>query len=102
MSTILVSSTGAAAWQQLLADPEKHWATGYSARTLAHYWEDADGFPSEVSRVLAQHPSLAGAVPLLILPEWKVPLPGGRAASQKRHLGARQIRCRSDLDHRRR
>lgn len=32
--------------------------------------------------VLKQHPALATAVPLLIFPEWKVPLPGGLTPSQ--------------------
>jgi len=31
-------------WKQLLADPEKHWKTGFSARTFAHCWEEANVF----------------------------------------------------------
>ena len=82
MSRIFVPSRGPGDWQPLLADPEKHWATGYSAQTLAHCWEDAAGFPSEVLKVLSRNPILATAEPLLILPEWEVPLPGGSSASQ--------------------
>jgi len=48
MAPIFVPSTGPADWQQLLAEPDKHWARGYSARTLAHCWEDAKEFPREI------------------------------------------------------
>lgn len=82
MPRIFVPSHGPGDWRCLLADPEKHWARRYSARTLAHCWEDADGFPLEVRRVLSQHPILANAEPLLIFPEWKVSLPGGSRPSQ--------------------
>jgi hypothetical protein len=82
MTKIFIPSTGPDDWKALLADPEKHWARGYSARTLAYSWEDSDGFPPEIAVVLNQSPSLEGIKPLLIFPEWKVPLPGGRRASQ--------------------
>lgn len=82
MSRIFVPSSGPHSWQTLLADPVKHWARGFSARTLAHSWEDQDGFPPEVQALLFQHPSLVKAEPLLIFPEWKVPLPGGSRPSQ--------------------
>ncbi len=82
MSKIFVPSSGPEDWRGLLADPEKHWARQYSARTLAHCWENADGFPPEVQAVLKQNPLLATAVPLLIFPEWKVSLPGGSRSSQ--------------------
>ena len=82
MPPILVPWTGPESWRLLLADPEKHWARRYSARTLAHCWESADGFPVEVRQVLSQHSSLDNAEALLIAPEWKVPLPGGARPSQ--------------------
>jgi len=66
MSRIFIPSNGPGDWRGLLADPEKHWARQYSARTLAHCWEDADGFPQEISRILKQHVSLALVEPLLI------------------------------------
>lgn len=71
-------------WRKLLADPEKHWRSGYSARTLAHCWEATDGFPPEVSNALTQttEPLLASLAPVLAVPEFKVPLPGGSRASQ--------------------
>lgn len=31
----------AADWQQLLAKPDLHWRTGYSARSIAHSWTEA-------------------------------------------------------------
>jgi hypothetical protein len=51
---------------------------------LAHCWEAADGFPSEVLLALSQtsNPLLAGLVPLIAVPEFKVPLPGGTRPSQ--------------------
>jgi hypothetical protein len=82
MTKIFVPSKGPADWQALLADPVKHWAKGYSARTLAHSWEAANGFPPEVASALSQSPTLKGIEPLFIFPEWKVPLPGGITESQ--------------------
>lgn len=71
-------------WQPLLADPAKQWRTGYSARTLAYCWEAADGFPPEVADALQQtdEPSLKDLTPVLAIPEFKVPLPGGVRPSQ--------------------
>jgi hypothetical protein len=85
MPRILAFTSGPQDWQALLAQPEKQWRTGFSARTLAHCWEVADGFPPEVAKTLllaADDPLLAGIVPLLAVPEFKVPLPGGERASQ--------------------
>ncbi len=53
---------------------------GFSARSLAYAWEEAEGFPVTVGSVLRQ--SFQNIEPLLILPEHQVPLPGGKAASQ--------------------
>jgi hypothetical protein len=82
MTQIFVPSTGPGDWQRLLADPVKHWVTGRSAKTLAHCWESANGFPPEIASTLAQAPALKGIAPIFILPEWKVPLPGGATESQ--------------------
>ncbi|PTM94401.1 DUF6946 family protein [Mycoplana dimorpha] len=67
---IYLPSPGPAAWQQFLAEPEKQWRLGYSARTLAHCWEDSDGLPPEIAALL------------IAVPEHKVPLPGGSRDSQ--------------------
>jgi hypothetical protein len=84
MPRILAFTSGPQDWQALLADPVKHWKSGYSARTLAYSWEAADGFPSEVALPFTQttEPLLANLTPLLAVPEFKVPLPGGVRASQ--------------------
>ena len=79
---ILVPSTGPDDWKALLADPEKHWVRGRSARTLAHCWEASKGFPPEIGKILGQCCVLRDIEPLLICPEWKVPLPGGNRPSQ--------------------
>jgi hypothetical protein len=50
--------------------------------TLAQAWEDARGFPPEVSAALGTAPELRALEPLLIIPEYKVSLPGGRRESQ--------------------
>jgi hypothetical protein len=84
MARILSFTTGPGDWQKLLADPKKHWRPGYSAHTLAHCWEASEGFPKRVEEVLGQStdPLLANLCPLLAVPEFKVPLPGGNRASQ--------------------
>lgn len=84
MPRILHFTSGPGDWQALLAEPQKQWKTGYSARTLAHCWEAADGFPAEVASALANTPDplLANIAPVLAVPEFKVPLPGGDRASQ--------------------
>jgi len=95
MSRILTFTRGPEDWRPHLADPNRHWKTGYSARTLAHCWEAADGFPPEVANVAnrAAEPLLAGLTPLVAIPEFKVPLPGGRRASQNDLF----VLARSDL-----
>lgn len=78
--TVLIASRSAGDWKQFLANPEKHWRTGYSARTLAYSWQEALGFPREVRAVLAQQfPEIEM---LFGIPEHKVALPGGGRASQ--------------------
>ncbi|MQV20294.1 hypothetical protein GHK65_08045 [Sinorhizobium meliloti] len=73
MTKIYFPSSGPSDWQAVLADPLKHWRTGYSARTLAACWEAANGLPTEVAKVLGPDAEL-----LIALPEHKVPLPRGR------------------------
>ena len=73
---------GPESWRQWLADPERHWREGYSAWTLAHCWEAASGFPSEISALLATDPQLAGIELLAAIPEYQVALPGGERPSQ--------------------
>src|SRR5690348_11685117 len=84
MPRILSFTTGPDDWKSLLADPEKHWKMGYSARALAHCWEASDGFPPEIQACFSAsgEPLLESLAPLIAVPEFKVPLPGGERASQ--------------------
>jgi hypothetical protein len=79
MKPILVPTSGVGNWKQLLAQPVKHWKTGYSARALAHAWEAAGGLPKEIRELLKP---LGNVELLFAIPEYKVPLPGGDRASQ--------------------
>jgi hypothetical protein len=83
MSRIYIPSSGAEDWKQFLAEPDRQWKTGYSARSLAHCWEAAPGLPPEIAALFANTGDFGAPPELLIaLPEHKVPLPGGRTESQ--------------------
>ena len=79
-----IPTDGPSSWQALLGKPDLHWKTGRSARTMAHCWESASGFPPEISTVLDASPydELHDLQFVAGFPEHKVSLPGGRAASQ--------------------
>lgn len=64
-------------WRKLLADPEKQWRTGFSAKSLAYCWESADGFPPEVAQLFLQSdiPAFQRVQLLLAFPEHKVGMP---------------------------
>jgi len=68
----------------LLAEPEKQWRTGYSAKALAHCWQELKDFPPDVRRVFRESGiNVFKDIQMLIaFPEFTVPLPGGRRASQ--------------------
>ncbi len=80
MKRIYVPTEGPEDWRRLLAKPDRHWREGFSAKALAKAWEEASGFPRRVEAVL--EPSFEGIEPLIILPEYKTPLPGGSRPSQ--------------------
>lgn len=82
MTHIFVPARGVEDWRELLADPDKHWRTGYSAKTLAHCWEEAGGIPSGVMKVLSHIRRLKDLQPVFIIPEHQVALPGGARPSQ--------------------
>lgn len=82
MGCVYIPATNADQWAEFLAEPETQWQCGFSARTLAYCWQQARGFPPEVQAALQTSEHLRGAELLLALPEHKVPLPGGRRASQ--------------------
>lgn len=81
MAPILIPARSADDWKQFLAD-ERHWKTGYSARSLAHCWHSTPGLPPEIEAILRTAPVFSQAELLLAIPEHQVPLPGGGRPSQ--------------------
>lgn len=84
MSKFYIPASNPEDWKSLLADPDKHWKTGYSAKALAYSWQEAEDFPRSVKKVF-KNSNIAvfeDIGMLLAFPEYKVPLPGGRRASQ--------------------
>lgn len=77
MSKILVPTTGPESWRALLADPQKHWRSGYSAKSMAECWEAYPALPPEFTRFFGDDAEL-----LLAIPEHKVALPGKGRESQ--------------------
>jgi hypothetical protein len=84
MTHIYIPTQSADDWRQFLADPEKQWRKGYSARELAECWQSAPGFPESFQALLsgAEDPVLRKIDLLFAIPEHKVDLPGGGRASQ--------------------
>lgn len=80
MMKIFVPSSGPDSWRAFLSKPDLHWATGYSARTLAYAWEAAPGLPAEIAAIL--NPVFGSVEPLITMPEHKTALPGGSRESQ--------------------
>ena len=76
-----IGSTGPEDWKSGLAQPEKQWRTGYSARSMAYAWETANGLPQEIAMPLREEFG-ENPTPLLIAPEWTTPLPDGLPGSQ--------------------
>ena len=82
MAKILVPATGLKDWKRLLAEPEKQWRRGYSARALACCWHAAGGLPTDVRVVLQEIEGFHQIEALIAVPEHQVPLPGGSRPSQ--------------------
>ena len=84
MNKIFVPTNKPEDWKPLLAEPEKHWRTGYSAKALAYSWEEANGFPDRVKKIFKKSgiALFKNIEMLLAFPEYKVPLPGGARPSQ--------------------
>ena len=84
MSKFFVPANSPEDWKQLLAQPEKHWRTGYSAKSLAYCWQVADDFPKSVKMAFTSSniPPFQNIELIAAFPEYKVALPGGRRASQ--------------------
>jgi len=85
MSQLFISTRGISSWRERLANPDTQWKRGYSAFETAVSWEFASkrssGLPASIEKLFqACHyyePKL-----LFAIPEHKVDLPGGKAASQ--------------------
>ncbi|MDJ0861026.1 MAG: hypothetical protein QNJ82_02175 [Gammaproteobacteria bacterium] len=82
MPKLLIPTSSPEDWKQFLAEPDKHRRRGYSARSLAYCWQEANGIPPEILVALGQVPSLQGMNTILAIPEHNVPLPGGSRPSQ--------------------
>lgn len=81
MGKIVMPSRGPLDWKQFLAQPELHWKTGYSARTLAHSWEAAAGtIPPEVAAIMSD--AFGPPELLFAVPEHKTAIPGSTRESQ--------------------
>lgn len=81
MSRFFIPANDPEDWKPLLAKPEKHWKTGYSAKSLAYCWQQAKDFPPSVKRVFRNSAiALFQNIELLLaFPEYKVPLPPYRS-----------------------
>ena len=90
MSRIYIPTTSAEDWKKFLAEPDKHWRTGFSARAFAHCWEGAQGFPPEVRQLFSQSsvPSFRQVELLLAIPEHQVPMPPQRGHPSQNDLFA--------------
>jgi len=84
MSKFFIPANNPEDWKLLLAKPDKQWKTGYSAKSLAYCWQKTNDFPRSIKRVFRDSRiSLFQDIELILaFPEWKVPLPSGRRASQ--------------------
>jgi len=93
MNNIYIPSKGPESWKEFLAEPDKQWKKGYSARTLAYCWEEAEGFPGSVRAVFKQSEyTLFHNVEMLLgIPEHKVDLPpkGGHPSQNDLYVLAR-------------
>jgi hypothetical protein len=82
MTQFYLPSKGPESWKEFLAEPDKQWKTGYSARSLANCRVEAQGFPESVSRVFksSPYPLFHSLEFILGIPEHQVDLPpeGGR------------------------
>lgn len=80
---ILMPSEGPESWKKLLADPDKQWRTKFSAKTLAHCWEDFENLPSEFEDSLsALGENFTNMEKLFAIPEYQVYLDTKKAPSQ--------------------
>ncbi len=84
MNHIYIPTSSPGDWRKFLAEPEKQWRSGYSAKELAECWERSNGFPAEFQKLFSEseNQNLNELELLLAIPEYQVDLPGGRRPSQ--------------------
>jgi len=84
LGKFFIPSNGPEDWKNFLAEPDKQWRSGYSAKALAYCWEEAQGFPDSVKQVFqnSSFPVLQEIEFLFGFPEHKVSLPSGSRPSQ--------------------
>jgi hypothetical protein len=82
MSRIYLPTASADRWAPFLANLVKHWKAGYSSRTLAHCWQEADGFPAEIANAIEAYPALRGTALLRRIPEHHVAFARGTTRSR--------------------
>lgn len=79
---IFVPTINEESWKCLLADPDKHWKDGYSAKQAAQSWEKCGNIPQEIVTALNKSDYFKDPELIIAIPEYKVPLPGGNTDSQ--------------------
>ena len=84
MDRIFIPTREPEDWKSLLAEPNKQWKRGCSAKALAYCWQEANDFPECVRNVFKKSGiELFRNIKLLLaFPEYKVALPGGARPSQ--------------------
>ena len=79
-NNLYIETKGAISWKDFLAEPDKQWKTGYSAKSLAYSWESENGFPMTIQKSFRK--SKLDLEMLLGIPEYKVFLDTKKAPSQ--------------------
>jgi hypothetical protein len=84
MNNIYIPTSSAEHWRKFLAEPDKQWRSGYSAKELAECWESANGFPVEFQSIFSKpnNQALSELELLLAIPEYQVDLTDGKRPSQ--------------------
>lgn len=84
MSNIFIKTKGVDSWRELLADKERQWEIGYSAKSLANAWESNEGFPKEIQEAFdASSDEFIKNIKFLYgFPEYQVNMPSRGKASQ--------------------
>lgn len=84
---ILIPTINSDSWKSLLAEPEKQWKEGFSAKSAADSWESSKGFPKEIVLAMNKISEFNNAELLMAIPEFKVCLDNEKAPSQNDILG---------------